>query len=234
VTQGRAARQECDVGPRTCPHHNGITLGTGRRRKRIRLTFCSSVCFRSSNDVFIDGVRDSRCVRRNLYGRTRVEISQSAVAGSIGGRSTTGRRGQSGDKKGRKDTDFVKHHNLGTAIWHGRKWNWNRSGNDRFKDPHRWPSPVSGTLQAAMVARRRPSWLSVCADQSDESLTWISKATAADERCLIGVCHGIGTTTCLSPRSAAGRPRWIATPFYGNPTAIFTMRHQSVATFGAP
>ena len=128
---------------RTTP---GITLGTGEGGNAFGdVLFIRG--FRSSNDVFIDGVRDSGVAVRETFMAEQVEITKGP-SGSIGGRSTTGGAVNLVTKKA-QDTDFVKTTTtFGTADLARQEVDWNKVWNDRFK------TRIGAVAQVSDVAGR--------------------------------------------------------------------------------
>ncbi|MGY9038054.1 MAG: TonB-dependent receptor [Rhodobacterales bacterium] len=214
---------------RTTP---GITLGTGEGGNAFGdVLFIRG--FRSSNDVFIDGVRDSGVAVRETFMAEQVEITKGP-SGSIGGRSTTGGAVNLVTKKA-QDTDFVKTTTtLGTADLARQEVDWNKVWNDRFK------TRIGAVAQVSDVAGRDGSkddrlGLSVAAEyKATERLTLDFEAYQLQMKQMPdwGVPWD-GTNNVPFTESAAGRPTLDRDTFYGNPDRDFHDATQSVATFGA-
>ena len=152
---------------RTTP---GITLGTGEGGNAFGdVLFIRG--FQSSNDVFIDGIRDSGVAVRETFMTEQVEITKGP-SGSIAGRSTTGGSLNLVTKKP-QDTDFLESTTtFGTAKLARQELDWNKVWNDRFK------TRIGSLAQVSDVAGRDNSQddrlgLSVAAEyKATEKLTF--------------------------------------------------------------
>jgi len=214
---------------RTTP---GITLGTGEGGNAFGdVLFIRG--FRSSNDVFIDGMRDSGVAVRETFMAEQVEITKGP-SGSIGGRSTTGGAVNLVTKKA-QDSDFVKSTTtFGTADLARQELDWNKVWNDRFK------TRIGSVAQSSGVAGRDNSkddrlGLSLAAEfKATEKLTFDIEAYRLQMKQMPdwGVPWD-GTNNVPFTESGVGRPTLDRSTFYGDTNRDFQDATQSVATVGA-
>jgi len=214
---------------RTTP---GITLGTGEGGNAFGdVLFIRG--FQSSNDVFIDGIRDSGVAVRETFMTEQVEITKGP-SGSIAGRSTTGGSLNLVTKKP-QDTDFLESTTtFGTAKLARQELDWNKVWNDRFK------TRIGSLAQVSDVAGRDNSQddrlgLSVAAEyKATEKLTFNLEAYRLEMKQMPDwgvpwdVKNGVPFT-----EPGAGRPTLDRSTFYGNTNRDFQDATQSVATLGA-
>lgn len=214
---------------RTTP---GITLGTGEGGNAFGdVLFIRG--FRSSNDVFIDGMRDSGVAVRETFMAEQVEITKGP-SGSIGGRSTTGGAVNLVTKKA-QDTDYVKSTTtFGTADLARQEIDWNKVWNDRFK------TRIGSVAQNSGVAGRDSSeddrlGLSLAAEfKATDRLTFDIEAYRLEMKQMPdwGVPWD-GTNNTPFTEAGAGRPTLDPSTFYGDTSRDFQHATQSVATVGA-
>lgn len=214
---------------RTTP---GITLGTGEGGNAFGdVLFIRG--FRSSNDVFIDGMRDSGVAVRETFMADQVEITKGP-SGSIGGRSTTGGAVNLVTKEA-QDTDFVKSTTtFGTADLARQELDWNKVWNDRFK------TRIGSLAQVGGVAGRDHSkddrlGLSLAAEyKATDKLTFDIQAYQLKMKQMPdwGVPWDDINNVPFT-EAGAGRPTLDRSTFYGDTNRDFQDATQSVATVGA-
>ncbi|WP_254655314.1 TonB-dependent receptor [Roseobacter sp. GAI101] len=214
---------------RTTP---GITLGTGEGGNAFGdVLFIRG--FRSSNDVFIDGMRDSGVAVRETFMAEQVEITKGP-SGSIGGRSTAGGAVNLVTKQA-QDTDFVKSTTtFGTADLARQELDWNKVWNDRFK------TRIGSVAQVSGVAGRDDSkddrlGLSLAAEyKATDKLTFDIEAYQLRMKQMPdwGVPWD-GTNNVPFTEPGAGRLTLDRSTFYGDTDRDFQDATQSVATVGA-